>query len=232
MIIYTMSEKEIREELLLDMASMMIKLSHEQNAYRRRVIKATRFPLLAGGVRTSPRKNRWVVLQCSESKKEIDGKEKRKFACIVNDSKARKSAYEHFIYSKGHWILRFSAHFFDRYKERMDLEEKGEELIKVFFSNNRKYMLAIDSLIISEDVEYQAVIFMEEGVGLGKIQGSMVMIATFLPTRFYNKGLKELYKQYESTAVDSWVTRQEFLQRIRETGVLNISDYGKDYFLK
>lgn len=229
MIIFTMEFKEVRKELLNDLTYFSSMMRHEAKEYRRKALKtkSRRFPLVTESIKLSPRKNKWLIYQLSENKRDFNGKEKQKFACIAHDSKGRKSAYEYFIYNKQNWIFRFSAHFFDRYKERMSLSDKGDELIAKYFRENRRYMIAIDSWILDEDREYQAVVFSEEGVGLGRLQGQLIAIATFLPKKNFNRQFRELYKDFEHNSESSWISHFELIEKMESTG---IREFTKRYF--
>lgn len=228
MIVHTMTELQIRQELMKDIVEVNSLFIRKSKAYRRRVVKTTdrRLPLIVDHDWVSPRNNKWLLYQLSENRKQYGGKEKRKYACIAHDSKGRKSAYEFYIYSKSAWVIRFSAHFFDRYRERMRYSEKGDELIKRFFKQNRSYMIGSESLYLLENEEYEAAVFCEDGVGLGRLQGVMIAVATFIPKRYFSKGQKEVYKSFKDMSETSWLSIRELLHKMEETG-LDDWDYIK-----
>lgn len=227
MIVPTMTDEQIKNEVRKDLVPILYKFESGKKAYRRKILKtkAHTFPVITETEFVSPRSNKWLLYQLSEHKREFEGKEKRKFVCIAHDHKGRKSAYEFNISTGGIIIFRFSAHFFDRYKERMKLAEKGDDVIKTYFRRNKSYMIGTDAPLFSENGKYETVIFTEDGVGLGVLRDGMILIATFLPVKYFSKTQREYYKHFEEYAIPSWQTRYEMHQDLIHAGVRPMRKY-------
>lgn len=221
MIVPTMTDEQMRSEVRKDLAPIIRKYDDYSKAYRRKVLKtkAHKFPIVTEAEFISPRNNKWLLYWLSNNKREFEGKEKRKFVCIAHDFKGRKSAYEFNIRAGDIMIFRFSAHFFDRYKQRMKLTEKGNDVIRTYFRRNKRYLIGAETFLFSKGKKYEAVILTEEGACLGVLQDEVILVATFIPIEYFSKAQKEFYSHFEEHAILSWQTMGELRQGLLDAGV-------------
>ena len=128
----TMTPAEIDHETHEDVLNVLSKLNHKQNEFRRKVLKATHFPVVMRYEQNTVRKNRWKVMIKAFTKHNTMGRAAIVFYCISESAKGK------FVYlvlpflerGRGKYqTIVYKPHYFSRYRERMGLDLEGEELI-------------------------------------------------------------------------------------------------------
>lgn len=139
MIVASMTEQEIRKEVLADMANAFRWEDRNQNRFRRLVLKASRFPVFSHYLYTSPRKNKWLILLQANSKKEHSDLCRITFVVTYDSPHGMYAILVSFIDGEPQLIY-FAPHFFKRFKERMYLGLTGMELLIEFFRFNSGFV--------------------------------------------------------------------------------------------
>lgn len=194
-----MTPDEIDRETNADVRNVLAKIEAMSNAFRRKVLKANKFPVTMRFEQHSVRKNRWIISLVAESKKDVNEMMFRDFYCIC-ESPNGKFVYrllKHPTLFKYNTIV-LKPHFFSRYRERMGLEETGEELIKKVMD---RMNYVIEEKYTREDGGMDYVLSFEDGVGLGDVikDNKVSLVRTFVPKRMlFNDQLPE-FQDYEAS---------------------------------
>jgi hypothetical protein len=179
----TMSPEEIHRETQSEIPNIIAKSNHMTKEFRRRVLKATKFPISMTYEQHTVRKNRWKVTMTAMSKGNIDGRTIIMFYCI-NESELGKFIYapipsEHL--RKGEYkTMVFKPHFFSRYRERMGTEEDGEQLIQRLLSSLEVVNFQFEN---REDGTVGLIVNLPDGQGFGEAfyHKCILLIRTFVP---------------------------------------------------
>ena len=138
MIVHTMTEKELFEEVIQDVANAVKFSDTKDQKFRRMVIKSNRFPVRAHCFYVSPRKNKWIIFLEAKTKKEIGEECRINFVTYYDSPHGVYALMLTSTSGKQHLIL-YPPHFFTRYMERMNLDLPRLQLIQQFFAVNNAY---------------------------------------------------------------------------------------------
>lgn len=126
-----MTPEEIDREMQADMENVRLKMDHMKPEFRRRVLKAAKFPVKMRYEQHTKRGNRWLVELSALSKKNVG--ELTMFAiCCVRETPMGKwvilpSLTRHNGVERWKPFI-IKPHFFSRYREREKLQLTGEDL--------------------------------------------------------------------------------------------------------
>lgn len=211
MIVSTMNIKEVKHEFLKDYPNVVEHLYNKTNDYRRRVLKKTIFPYNRESEIITKRKNRWLIYQQSDNRKEFHFKEKSKFICVAEDKGL--TAFEMYSYDD-FFVMKYIPHFFRRYRERLNMSEKDLDLIRTYFRRNKTYLMASDKLLLSGNTKAEIALFVNDGVALGNLENGFVTFKTFISTKTFNKTHKELYN-YLYTEGENWLSVRDVVENLK-----------------
>lgn len=140
MILTNFTEEMIDEEILKDLMNVLRYSDHQDKRFRKIVLRASIFPVHLSFFYTSPLKNKWFISYEARNKKEIGENCRMTIVCTYRDSNGFLcAAMPTSVEDKRHMII-YPAHFFTRYRERMNIEDLGDDLIKKFFTLNFSYV--------------------------------------------------------------------------------------------
>ena len=177
MITQTMSPEEIKEAVLADYAEVFYYSDTKDSAFRKRVKKASVFPVRAYSLYTSKSKNTWMILFEALSRKHVNDNAFLKFICYAN---FKNGYHVYFItrFKNNETVLAiYPPHFFQRYAQRNKVDKSGLELIRHYMERN------YNSMIFAEEVDEQELLqgTTEEGISLGlKISEKVFVYKTFI----------------------------------------------------
>lgn len=189
MIVTRMTEAELVAELMRDLRAAMAYSDTKNQIVRRRVIKATRFPVKMESEFVSPRKNRWLLFFEAKNKKEIDDNIRLTFVCVYNTPIGWHAAMFSSLKNHNYWCI-FPPHFFSRYRLRTDREETGIDLIKEYFRLNFDFAYKVEKegLFASST----------EGVGFAmETIGGNLLFKTFLTPEMLRSDQIEVHLENE-----------------------------------
>jgi hypothetical protein len=185
-----MTPEEIERETNAEMDNIRAKLAYKIKEFRRKVLKATKFPVSMIYEQRTVRKNRWVITMTADSKKNIDEKAALKCYCI-SESPLGKFVYKPIlhkseeIYSgrklKFETVV-FKPHFFSRYRERMGIEETGDKLIIKLMGKLNNVLTKMER---RDDGSWASIQIFEDGFCLGDViaMDKVHLTRTFVPKR-------------------------------------------------
>lgn len=133
MIVNTMTLQEIRLELFKDLPALLIKLAYRKKEFRRKVLKASRFPCSATyEIKTGVRKNLFVMILVAKKKREANDPLLISYGIYDRPEGSYAAAFA--IHDES--ILIYPPHFFKRYRERIVKDDKlsNKELIRLYFT--------------------------------------------------------------------------------------------------
>lgn len=167
MIVHTMTEAELFQEVKTDMVNAFRYSDAKDQKFRRMVIKSNQFPVYAHSVYTSPRKNIWLILFEARTKKEIREDCRITFVTCYNSPHGYYAVLISFLKEKAHLIL-YPPHFFSRYAKRCHVNLSGIDLMIQFFKLNASYIFELNERRIDNN-HYQIEVYgsTKEGVALG-----------------------------------------------------------------
>lgn len=176
-----MTIKEVVAEIKTDMVQILNMLNYRENNYKRAVLKATRFPLLFSPFYfTSKRKNEWIIIIEAPTKKAIrSDMGKITFVLLMNTNIGYYVYMPSWVNGQMH-VIAYPPHFFSRFRERMNLELTGKELIAEYFSYNASYVFDIKNVIINDCEICEIAASSKHGVGLGTAMEGGVFLKTFV----------------------------------------------------
>jgi hypothetical protein len=176
-----MTEQELMREIKTDYVNVFRISDYHDNKFRRKVIKATRFPIFWDYEYLSRRKNKWLIFLEARSKKEIGDSSRITLVCTYQNKNGHHAVMVTYMDKKSHLII-YPPHFFSRYAERCGIDLSGIELIKRFFKHNASYVFDIHDISISDDA-FRREIYgsTKEGIALGMLstEGN-IMFKTFI----------------------------------------------------
>ncbi|HBG40249.1 MAG TPA: hypothetical protein DDW85_02395 [Porphyromonadaceae bacterium] len=199
MIVYGMNEKEVSDEVLRDLKNVYRYEDAKRNKFRRRVLKATTFPVYYCYTYISPLKNKWVVILEARNKNEVLDKCRVTFSATYNTPHGIYSILVTFI--DGRPVLCFyPPHFFRRYKERSGKDKTGIDLIVDYFTYNSGCLFrAIDKVIDNETYISEVFGTINGGIVLGLMTSeNNFLLKTFVSVEMLKGSQIEDYMKGES----------------------------------
>lgn len=181
MLVYGMTEKEMANEVISDMVNAFRFEDVNQNKFRREVLKASRFPIYRHFEYTSPRKNKWLVFYEARTKKEFGDNCRITFVVTHNTPHGVYATLVSWVEGKPQLIM-YPPHFFSRFRERMQLNATGIELMKLFFRHNASYVYEVKQVQVTQDTYINEIYgSCKEGVALGVLTvENNILFKTFI----------------------------------------------------
>lgn len=166
MITTTMTAEELPNEIKADYPNVLA-ISDGKDVKVSRIIKRSGiFPVRIHSFVTTKRKNKWLILWESHSKKEIGDNCRISFICY-HDTGHGKYAYMP-VFVKGQMVLlAFPPHFFSRFAERMDIDLTGEDLMKRYFEVNNSYSFTFSHEEVDGGYRENVLATCKEGIAMG-----------------------------------------------------------------
>ena len=182
MIVESMTHEEVYEELAREREAVARWWEHQLDAVRRKVLRATKFPVYIWRDYTSPRKNRYLFFSRSY--------DKRMRNVLTGIAVMRYTSEGLTVYTTWAYDARrinpmvLLPHVWKRYAERMGVQKHGVELVNHFFERNRvgkdsHNQKAVGRSVRSLDKEHLSCC-LPEGVLLGQTTGDMFIAHTFI----------------------------------------------------
>lgn len=133
MIVSTMTEQEIRKELLVAKESTYSKLEIYKKKFRSLVLRSSTFPVSAFYECAAKNGNK-VIVGLNASKRGQHSEPNVGLYCIYERREGKYAA----VWSLGDKIIIYAPHFFDRYQDRIlkNNSLQRSEVIKEFFKHN------------------------------------------------------------------------------------------------
>ena len=182
MIVDSMTDDEVYQELARDRESLTAWWHHKLEAQRRRVVKCSQFPMKLWFEHTTPRKNRYLIFTRIFNRKMrgvLTG------MAVVRLTKDGISVYTTWI--TGQQLISpmvITPHAFRRYAERMNVQKKGLELIRHYFEHNANgsdsYNQRVHGRSVRWNGEDHRASCIEEGVLLGQMHNGIFIVRTFI----------------------------------------------------
>lgn len=196
MIVYGMTENEMTKEVLSDMKNAFRYEDVNQNKFRRLVLKAARFPIYYHYVYLSPKKNKWFILLEARSKKEHSEMARLTFV-TTHDTPHGIYAIMVSFYKGKPFLILYPPHFFKRFRERMSIDETGEDLMLRHFRYNNSYVF--DRSIKIEDSHFSEIAGSSTyGVAFGfQTEENNIMFKTFVSYDMLKGKQIEVYMRNE-----------------------------------
>ncbi len=181
MIVPTMSEKELKSEIVKDQFNAFRFSDHYDKKFRRIVLNARKFPVRTILSYKSPRKNRWFIFYEARSKKEVGDNARVTFVVTFESPYGLHAVLSSFTNGVNHLVI-YPPHFWRRFRSRCNLVVHGEELIRKFFINNSSYVYSIKDTYIDEtSFVRECYGSTADGVALGLIsQEGNILFKTFI----------------------------------------------------
>lgn len=177
MITFYMTPEEARDEVLKDYEEVFKFTDTKDAKFRKRVCKASVFPVRAYSDFVTKRKNKWIVFFEARSKKNTGPNAMLHFVCYINMHDGYYAYMPMFWNERLKYMLIFAPHFFQRYAERAKVDKTGIDLIRHYFTLNPS--CCVDSEIKDGIVSMQGVT--DEGVCLGSLMhNDIVLLKTFI----------------------------------------------------
>lgn len=214
MIVNSMTLQEIRLELLKDLPALVSRLIQYKKEFRRKALKANRFPYLATyEVKTGRRKNLFTIIFVA--KKRSDAHEP--FFSVYGIYDRPEGSYGAMIKIGETMLTIYPPHFFKRYRERIVKDDKltSKQLISLYFC---KCWLLCTVFPDSEDEEVYDHIedmateeanfigVMEEGYCFGTAFGDINLVKTIISEEdifdSQREYLHELREEYNKIKVE------------------------------
>ena len=171
MIVYSMTEKELHNEFINDFENVFRYAKNLHSKFRHVVISNKKFPMIKHHFYSSPQKNNWIIIFEAKNKKEIEGKSRVSFICLIDSPKGFYAITPNLKNKKK--LILYAPHFFSRYAERGKVEKTGKNLISWYFTRNDSSLFRIK--------EKHAQATTEEGIALGvKSSNENLIIKTFI----------------------------------------------------
>ncbi len=166
MITTSMTATELFEEIKDDYPNVFA-ISDAKDAKVSRIVKKSSiFPMHIHSFVTTKRKNKWLILWESHSKKEIGDNCRISFICY-HDTGHGKYAYMP-VFVKGQMVLLvFPPHFFSRFVERMDIDLTGEDLMRRYFEVNNSYSFTFSREEVDGGYRENVLATCKEGIAMG-----------------------------------------------------------------
>jgi hypothetical protein len=189
MIIATMTDEEISRELNKDLPEVTERTKLRERKFKRLILKANTFPFSAAPIFiTTNRRNTWVVIFRAVSRKE------RKKVCYDHTTFICTARFANGIHAflntrgihegyNGIGLAVFVPHFFSRYRNRLNLNKTGIDLVADYFSRNRSLNCAFQGKDADGTPLPEKRVFgtSDKGVALGIIKSkSATLFKTFI----------------------------------------------------
>jgi hypothetical protein len=187
MLVPAMSPMEIYKEIVEDGVNVMRTVTTKMHIQAHVMKRTNQFKWVETLHIKSARNNHWSVTI------NITGTVKNVNMYVKTDDKQGLTAYSVLMLQEIPMLIKYNAHFFKRYRERMFLEEtKPDQVLKKFFRNNIHITPAYSEK--AEDGTIMAAISLPEGMGLGRFSDSspITEMKTFIAHGTLNKGQREL----------------------------------------
>jgi len=139
MLVHSMTEEEILNEINTDNINAMRYSDHYDNKFRRKVLKAKKFPVKSSLYYQSPRKNNWIILFEARNKKETGDFCRITFIAYLDSPHGFYAIMPTITEGERHLVF-YPPHFFSRYANRCKIDLSGAELINHFFCFNASYV--------------------------------------------------------------------------------------------
>lgn len=149
MIVATMTEAELKAEVMQDMHNVLAFSNFIDKKFRRAVLKRTRFPVYETISHSSRRENNWLLFYEARTRKEVNDNVRMTLVCTYNTKHGLHAIMFTNTNKQAHLIM-YPPHFFSRYAERMKIELTGIELMKAFFKHNNSYVYEVKRKQLSE----------------------------------------------------------------------------------
>lgn len=184
-----MTDLEIYKEVLQDSASVL-RTAHTKMHIQMYVMKRTHRTSWVETLHIkSPRHNNWsVVVNLSQSASDVN-------IYLRSEDELGMTVWGILNTDEMPVLIKYTAHFFKRYRERMELEEtKPAQIIKRFFRNNVRITPGYNES--EENGLPMAAISMPEGLGLGRLssEAPITVMKTFIPHERLSSNKRELVK--------------------------------------
>ena len=181
MIVHSMTEKEVEKEVLADMLNAFKYEDANSNKFRRLVLKASRFPVYSHHIYTSKNKNKWLILLEARSKKETGDLSRITNVAVFDSPHGFYSVMVSFMEGKPQLIF-FPPHFFSRFRERIDFDVSGIDLMLRFFRHNASFVFSVKDILLSETSKITEIYgSCKEGVALGLVSTeNNILFKTFV----------------------------------------------------
>ena len=199
MLLYTMTEDEIVNEINKDIQWVLCGINLHTERATRRVNKFNRkkFPISLRYKFITPNANTLYVTYVYTTTRTIFNI-KLKFDFLMNNSKGKYKMLEVTLtpYNTIETISVFSGHFFDRYVERLNLKN-SVNAIEHFISHYYRGTYHVKDGKVFEPYPF--------GVGLGNLNGhKFIYINTFIATDMFYKEQSELTKIIQQNHIPSF----------------------------
>lgn len=207
MIVYTMTESEVVQEVTSDMVNAFKYSDAKDQKFRRMVIKSNRFPVYAHSIYTSPRKNIWLILFEARTKKEIGEDCRITFVTCYNSPHGYYAVMVSFTNNRQHLIM-YPPHFFSRYAERCGINLSGIDLMIRYFKMNASYVYALKDVSLSNSlIRTEVYGSSKEGVAMGfrSVEGN-ILFKTFIT-----------YDMTKGEQITNFAENEKIRQEIHET---------------
>lgn len=177
MITHSMTPREMFLEIKKDHPLVADYCNTKANAFRRKVLKSTVFPVRIYSDFISKRNNKWIVFFEARSKKHTGNNALTSFVCYVNMQNGYHAYFPTKVFGNLWLVYMFPPHFFKRYAERANVNKSGIELIRHFFQRNYTYYLNFE---VENNVGYVKATT-EEGIMFGEqLCKGLMIIKTFI----------------------------------------------------
>lgn len=206
MIVHTMTEAELTQEVMKDMYNAFRWEDVNSNKFRRIVLKATRFPVYATFSYNSPRKNKWLILLEARTKKEFGDSSRCTYVTTYDSPHGIYAVMVSWIEKKPQLIL-YPPHFFSRYRDRMQISLNGLSLMNHFFKFNCSYVYEIKRKEIKES-HFSIEVYgsCRDGVCLGFMTSEdNIMFKTFIT-----------YDMLKGEQIEKFTENEKYRQEIHE----------------
>ncbi|WP_128353309.1 hypothetical protein [Pedobacter chitinilyticus] len=188
MIVNTMTLQEIYMELFKDLPSLLLRISNCKKEFRRKVLKASRFPCSASyELKTGRRKNLFILTLVAQKR----GDAKLPFFNIYGIYDRPEGTYAAGLIIDDATILIYPPHFFKRYRERIVKDDKlsNKQLIHLYFTKSWMLYKVFDDgeqeelceefkFTMHEETSFVGVV--EQGYCFGSTFGSIVVVKTII----------------------------------------------------
>ena len=187
MIVPAMTPLEVYKEIVEDGVSVMKTVTTKIHIQTHVMKRTHQFRWVETLHIKSSRQNDWsVVINLNGITKDVN------LYVKANDQQGL-TAYSVLMLQDVPMLIKYNAHFFKRYRERMLLgETKPDQILKKFFRNNVRITPAYSEK--AEDGTMMAVMSLPEGMGLGRFSETspITEMKTFIAHETLNKGQREL----------------------------------------
>lgn len=227
MIVPSMTHAEVYRELEKDRANVERWFDHRDAEFRRKVLKATRFPVTCNLEYTSPRRVQYLFSILAKNRKYID------ISVMTLALRRELHGYSVYMTRIGEWsTVRKSVylpHFFDRYAERVHVSKTGIDLIYHFFNRLTSSPLMEGQRLAAKSVRYNGrdhrFMAMQDGVMLGDVEHGIFIVRTFI-TYDMAGGLQQ--EQFEAArnrvhSIDEEINFTRDMQAKNRIRLLNIN---------